>query len=99
MWAQVKDVSENPLARRRQLSHAQKGGPLMETRILENAINKICALLAIGFGDAGAEVSLLLHFFIRTGAVSRCTSAACLLSTVSCECSSSATHAVTACLA
>ena len=30
----------------------------METRILENSINKICSLLAIGFGDAGAEVLL-----------------------------------------
>ena len=30
--------------------------PQMETRILENSINKICSLLAVGFGDAGAEV-------------------------------------------
>ena len=28
----------------------------METRILESSINKICSLLAVGFGDAGAEV-------------------------------------------
>lgn len=29
----------------------------METRILESSINKICSLLAVGFGDAGAEVN------------------------------------------
>ena len=40
----------------------------METRILENSINKICSLLAIGFGDAGAEVipPSLLHHAIAT---------------------------------
>jgi hypothetical protein len=27
-----------------------------ETRLLESAVYKICALLAVGFGDAGAEV-------------------------------------------
>lgn len=27
-----------------------------ETRLLEQSIYKICALLAVGFGDAGAEV-------------------------------------------
>jgi hypothetical protein len=29
----------------------------METSILESSINKICSLLAVGFGDAGAEVT------------------------------------------
>ena len=53
---QVKEVSENPLAKRHRHSHEVAGGPLMETRILENSIDKICSLLAIGFGDAGAEV-------------------------------------------
>lgn len=28
----------------------------LETRVLENSIMKICSLLAVGFGDAGAEV-------------------------------------------
>lgn len=28
----------------------------METRILENSLFKICSLLAVGFGDAGALV-------------------------------------------
>ena len=32
------------------------GDPLMETRILETSLLKICSLLAVGFGDAGAEV-------------------------------------------
>ena len=32
------------------------GDALMETRILENSLTKICSLLAVGFGDAGAEV-------------------------------------------
>lgn len=52
---QVRDVSENPLAKP---AHASmlSDDPQMETRILENSINKICSLLAVGFGDAGAEV-------------------------------------------
>ena len=33
----------------------REGEPAMETRILESSINKICSLLAVGFGDAGAE--------------------------------------------
>jgi hypothetical protein len=27
-----------------------------ETRVLERSIHKICSLLAVGFGDAGAQV-------------------------------------------
>lgn len=27
-----------------------------ETRVLEHSVYKICALLAVGFGDAGAEI-------------------------------------------
>lgn len=53
--AQVRDVSENPLARPEITKH-HSDDPQMETRILENSINKICSLLAVGFGDAGAEV-------------------------------------------
>ena len=33
-----------------------EGDPLLETRILENSMLKICSLLAVGFGDAGAMV-------------------------------------------
>ncbi len=32
------------------------GDPLMETRILEASLSKLCSLLAVGFGDAGGEV-------------------------------------------
>ena len=37
----------------------REGEPAMETRILETSINKICSLLAVGFGDAGAEVECI----------------------------------------
>ncbi len=37
----------------------REGEPAMETRILESSINKICSLLAVGFGDAGAEVGCM----------------------------------------
>ncbi|KAK9835000.1 hypothetical protein WJX81_003326 [Elliptochloris bilobata] len=58
----VKDVSENPLANHRggKFAREQLGAgeetSAMETRILEASITKICSLLAVGFGDAGAEV-------------------------------------------
>ena len=39
-----------------------EGDPLMETRILENSLTKLCSLLAVGFGDAGAEVVIFLLF-------------------------------------
>ena len=51
----MRDVSENPLAKPEITKH-HSDDPQMETRILENSINKICSLLAVGFGDAGAEV-------------------------------------------
>jgi len=60
---QVRDVSENPLANNRggKFAREQLGAgeetSAMETRILETSINKICSLLAVGFGDAGAEVA------------------------------------------
>ena len=38
----------------------REGEAQMETRILESSINKICSLLAVGFGDAGAEVGASL---------------------------------------
>ena len=59
---QVREVSENPLANNRGGKFARdQVGPgeetsAMETRILEASISKICSLLAVGFGDAGAEV-------------------------------------------
>ena len=66
MLDQVKSVSENPLAaaanattnaksstKQRRNSGSNKQ---METRILEHSITKICSLLSVGFGEAGAEV-------------------------------------------
>ena len=51
----MRDVSENPLAKP-EITKNHSDDPQMETRILENSINKICSLLAVGFGDAGAEI-------------------------------------------
>ena len=63
MLRRVRAVAENPLAfsaRRGGRPKLDRGVParerLMETRILETAIAKICSLMAVGFGDAGAEV-------------------------------------------
>ena len=55
LCVKVRDASENPLAKPETTKH-HSDDPQMETRILENSINKICSLLAVGFGDAGAEV-------------------------------------------
>lgn len=59
MLLRVRALAANPLGTRR--ARFEKGsGPdgdrLMETRILEVAFTKVCSLLAVGFGDAGAEV-------------------------------------------
>ncbi|KAK9833593.1 hypothetical protein WJX84_006069 [Apatococcus fuscideae] len=55
MLKKVKDVAENPLAKQVSITRKDTSGG-METRLLENSINKICSLLAIGFGDAGGQV-------------------------------------------
>lgn len=72
---QVKEVSENPLANNRGGKFARDAldpgeeTSAMETRILEASITKICSLLAVGFGDAGAEVQafapLAWHYHTR----------------------------------
>ena len=52
-------MSDNPMAKKRSShkgSRDQDQDPTMETKILENCVRKILALLAIGFGEAGAEV-------------------------------------------
>jgi len=56
MVQKVKEMSENPLAKMQIRAVATKDEQQLETRILENSITKICSLLAVGFGDAGAEV-------------------------------------------
>ena len=51
---QVKDVSENPLARQAVVPEGAKESgkkQQMETRILENAIGKICSLLSVCKGE------------------------------------------------
>ncbi|KAL4852756.1 Ras guanine nucleotide exchange factor W [Chlorella vulgaris] len=60
----VKDVSENPLAKVSRMVGGRKGGggdlatgdKALETQVLEASIHKICSLLSVGFGEAGAEV-------------------------------------------
>ena len=59
--AQVKDVAENPLAKQSMAARGDASSSNMETRLLENSINKICSLLAIGFGDAGGQVRRRPH--------------------------------------
>jgi class 3 adenylate cyclase len=50
-------VSQNPLARQATVvSTVSKSGKQLETRILEHSIAKICSLLSVGFGEAGAEI-------------------------------------------
>jgi class 3 adenylate cyclase len=60
MMEKVKSVSENPLAAHSAAAATKdKGsssGKQLETRILEHSIAKICSLLSVGFGEAGAEV-------------------------------------------
>lgn len=62
MVGQVKSISQNPLAvQSMKLIKKKKGGSgndekQLETRILEHSISKICSLLSVGFGEAGAEV-------------------------------------------
>mmetsp|Transcript_67151 Transcript_67151/g.212609 ORF Transcript_67151/g.212609 Transcript_67151/m.212609 type:complete len:594 (-) Transcript_67151:201-1982(-) len=55
MMKKVKDVSENPL-NKLQVDDNDGQDEEFETRILENSITKICSLMAVGFGDAGAEI-------------------------------------------
>ena len=49
-------MSNNPMAKKRLSSRGQESDPTMETKILEKCVRKILELLAIGFGEAGAEV-------------------------------------------
>ena len=58
---QVKDVAEHPLAKQGSGTRSDNSSGNMETRLLENSINKICSLLAIGFGDAGGQVRAALE--------------------------------------
>lgn len=60
MVEKVRSVSENPLAAHTGANatktKTEKEGKQLETRVLEQSIAKICSLLSVGFGEAGAEV-------------------------------------------
>lgn len=58
MVQQVKQMSENPLSSLKidvNKDEKQKSKQL-ETRVLERSIGKVCNLLSVGFGEAGAEI-------------------------------------------
>lgn len=55
MIKRVKDMAENPL-KKQEVKTDDGGDQQMETKILENAFSKICSLMAVGFGEAGAEI-------------------------------------------
>eukprot|EP00210_Caulerpa_lentillifera_P001909 g1836.t1 len=54
----VREIAENPLGRQViSKDLADKNEEVeMETRILESSLKKVCSLLAVGFGDAGAQI-------------------------------------------
>ena len=56
MIKKVRLLADNPLAGSKMETDNEGEDSQYETRILENAFIKISSLLAIGFGDAGAEI-------------------------------------------
>eukprot|EP00241_Pyramimonas_parkeae_P004274 CAMPEP_0114238114 /NCGR_PEP_ID=MMETSP0058-20121206/7752_1 /TAXON_ID=36894 /ORGANISM="Pyramimonas parkeae, CCMP726" /LENGTH=849 /DNA_ID=CAMNT_0001350203 /DNA_START=611 /DNA_END=3157 /DNA_ORIENTATION=- len=57
MMKKVKDMAENPLQKQEFAGGSSAdGSQQFETKILENAFAKICSLMAVGFGEAGAEI-------------------------------------------
>lgn len=50
------DMEKASKKERKKMVKAEKFRNQMETKILEDTINKISKLLAIGFGDAGSEI-------------------------------------------
>ena len=55
MVQRVREISENPL-QKMIVEKGDKEEEQFETKILENSIAKICSLLSVGFGEAGAEI-------------------------------------------
>ena len=55
MVQRVREISENPL-QKMEVKKGSKEEEQFETKILENSIAKICSLLSVGFGEAGAEI-------------------------------------------
>jgi hypothetical protein len=59
MIKKVRDMSENPLQKQGNLLDdgvGKQDSEQFETKILENAFSKICSLMAVGFGEAGAQI-------------------------------------------
>lgn len=58
MVHKVKIMSENPFASKTFNEDAREGDQTkqLETKVLEHSIGKVCQLLSIGFGEAGAEI-------------------------------------------
>eukprot|EP00959_Pyramimonas_sp_CCMP1952_P008505 177946-Pyramimonas_sp.AAC.1 len=49
-------MSENPLQKQSVDGAGNGQAEQFETKILENAFSKICSLMAVGFGEAGAQI-------------------------------------------
>ena len=58
MVHKVRLMSENPLSSKNFAIESRKDdrSKQLETRILERSIGKVCQLLSVGFGEAGAEI-------------------------------------------
>mmetsp|Transcript_33782 Transcript_33782/g.40808 ORF Transcript_33782/g.40808 Transcript_33782/m.40808 type:complete len:903 (+) Transcript_33782:122-2830(+) len=56
MIDKVKIMAKNPMAKFAQDTSNDDGEQQFETKILENSFVKVCSLLSVGFGDAGAEI-------------------------------------------
>ena len=54
MITKVKAMAENPL--KKVAIDDSEDSSSMETKILENTFIKICGLMAVGYGEAGAEI-------------------------------------------
>lgn len=60
IFKKVREISENPLKRDGDQIEEEEddddSAERFETKILEDSFSKICSLMAVGFGEAGAEI-------------------------------------------
>ena len=56
MVKRFQDMADNPLAKRQKVKKGDDEEQQFETKMLENAFEKIYSLMTLGFGDAGAEI-------------------------------------------
>ena len=56
MVKRFQDMAENPLAKRSKVKKGDAEEQQYETKILENAFEKVYSLMTLGFGDAGSEI-------------------------------------------